>query len=196
MRRGGIPFEAGRERCAHQHGLSERDAAQRGGVEARKRMERVALDLGARDRGVQEIQIEERVVTHQHGARAVGGAHRAAHFAENPLQRILLGDRRPQRMMRIDAGHRERRGFQVRPRKRRDVVAMCFAAGQRAVAAHLDEHGGDLEQRVRLRVEAAGLDVDHHRQKAAKARGERDGRQLHHALAAGARRQAIRSPPR
>ena len=53
---------------------------------------------------------------------------------------------------------------------------MRDAAGERAVAAHLDEHGGDLEQRVGLGIEAAGLDVDDHGQEAAKARGEGDGR--------------------
>ena len=40
-------------------------------------------------------------------AGAFGGAHGGAHLAEDPLQRVVLGDGRAQRMMRIDAGDRE-----------------------------------------------------------------------------------------
>ena len=83
-------------------------------------------------------------------------------------------------------------GSRFDARKRHDVIAMCLAARERAVAAHLDEHGGDFEQRVGLRVEAAGLDVDHHRQEAAKARGEGDGWKLRHASAGPGARRRIR----
>ncbi len=55
-------------------------------------------------------------------------------------------------------------GLHIGARKRNDVVAMSLAARQRAVAAHLDEHRGYFQQRVGLRVEAAGLNVDDHRQ--------------------------------
>ena len=175
MRRCRIPFEAGGQCRAHQHRLTEGDAAQGGGVEAREGVERIALDLGARDRGVQEIQIEERVVPHQHRARAVRGAHGIAYLAKYSLQRVLLRDRRPQRMMRIDAVHRQRRGLQFGPGKRRDVIAMSLAAPQGPVAAHLDEHRGNFQQGVRLRVEPAGFNIDHHRQKTAEARGEGNG---------------------
>src|SRR6185437_13990167 len=70
MRRGGVPLVAGREGGAHQHRLPEGNPAQGGGVETRERMKGVALDLSARDRRVQEIQIEKRIVPHQHRARA------------------------------------------------------------------------------------------------------------------------------
>ena len=57
---------------ARQHGLPEGDAGQRRGVEARERVKRIALDVGARDRRVQECEIEGCVVTDQDRARAVG----------------------------------------------------------------------------------------------------------------------------
>ncbi len=55
---------------ARQHRLAERDAAERRGVEARERVERVALDVRARHRGIQEAEVEERVVPDEHRARA------------------------------------------------------------------------------------------------------------------------------
>ena len=111
---------------------------------------------------------------------------------EYALQRVLLRNRGPQRMVRIDAVHRQRGRLHVRAGKRRDVIAVGFAARKAAVAAHLDQHRGDLQQRVGLRIEAAGLHVDDHRQKAAKARREGDRRQLGHGVSPGrARRQLI-----
>ncbi len=114
-------------------------------------MERVALDLRARDRRVEEIQVEERVVTHQHRARAFGEAHGVSDLLEDALQGVLLGNRGPQRVMRIDAVDGERSGLEIRPGERRHVIAVRLAARERAVAAHLDEHGRNLQQRVGLR---------------------------------------------
>src|SRR5262245_26001228 len=66
-----VPFEAGRDDGAAEHGLPERDAAQRRRVEARERMERIALDARALDGRVQELQIEKRVVTDENRAVAI-----------------------------------------------------------------------------------------------------------------------------
>ncbi len=90
MRRGGVPLQAGRQSRPHQHRLTEGDAAESGGIEAREGMERIALDLGARHRGIQEIQIEKGIVAHQHRARAIRGADGGSNFAEDALQRILF----------------------------------------------------------------------------------------------------------
>ena len=159
-------------------------------------MKGIALDLGARHGRIQEIQIEKRVVPHQHRARAVCGANGGAYLAEDVLQGVLFGDRRPQRMVRIDAVHRHRCRLHVRSGKGYDVVALSVTARQRAVAAHLDEYRGDVEQRVGLGIEAAALDVHHHRQKAAKPRGVGDRGNLGHARPLPSRRQAIASPAR
>ena len=158
-------------------------------------MERVALDLCARDRGVQEIQVEEGVVPDENRTGAISRAHGVAHLAKNPLQRILFGDRGPQRMVRIDPGHGQRSGLHVGAWKRRHVITMRFTARQGTVAAHFDEHGRNLEQGVRLRIEATGFHVDHDRQETAKARRERDGWERH-SPTIGSSRQAIVSPPR
>ena len=93
-------------------------------------MEGIALDLRARHGGIQEIEVEERVVADQHRAGTFGGAHRGAHLAEYALQRILLGNRRAQWMMWIDAGDGERGRLEVRPGKRRDVITVRLAAGE------------------------------------------------------------------
>ena len=87
-----------------------------------------------------------------------------------------------------------------------DVEVVRGAAPQRAVGVHLDEHRGDLEQRIGGGVKAAGLHVDRHRQVAAEApRHERAAaaggvgavdRLRSPACLAGARRQPIRSPAR
>ena len=45
-------------------------------------MERVALDAGSFDGGIQELQIEERVVADENGARATGRLELLADFLE------------------------------------------------------------------------------------------------------------------
>jgi len=62
-------------------------------------MKRVALDLGASHGGVQEIQIEKRVVPHQNRARAIRGPYGVADFAKYALAARLPRDRRPQGVM-------------------------------------------------------------------------------------------------
>jgi hypothetical protein len=159
-------------------------------------VEGIALDLGAADRGVQEIQVERRVVADEDGACAFRIAYGSAHLAEDALQRVVLGDGRTQRMVRIDAGDRERGGLEVRSGKGNDVIAVRLTARQGAVRAHLEEYHRDLEERIGLGVESARLQIHDDGQEAAKTRGERDGRGRSHARSAGARRHAIVSPAR
>ncbi len=136
-------------------------------------MERVALDLGARDGRVEEIQIEVGVVADQDRARAVVLLHRAPYFLEQPGQRFLLRDRRPQRMERIDAGDGQRRRFQLRAGERLDVKAPVFPGREPAVRLQLDQHRCNFQQRIRVRIEAAALDIDHDGHETAEAAGER-----------------------
>ena len=159
-------------------------------------MKRVALDLGALHRGVEEIQVEERVVADEHRPRAIGRAHRVPHDLEDLLQRVEFGNRRPQRVVRIDAVDRERCRLEVRARERHDVIAHGLAAREGAVAAHLDQDRGDFQQRIRLRVETARFDVDDDGEKAAKTRRERDRVELRHGGVSPARRQPTASPAR
>ncbi len=79
-------------------------------------------------------------------------------------------------MVRVDPVDLERRGLDVRVLERQHVVADRLGAPQRAVVLDPQRHRGDLEQRVGLRIEAAGLDVDHDGQEPAEAFGDR----LHH----------------
>ena len=58
-----MPLEARRSDGAAEHRLAVRHAGERRRVEARERVKRVALDPRALDRRVQELQIEERIVT-------------------------------------------------------------------------------------------------------------------------------------
>ena len=127
MRLGLIPPQSRRDRGACQHGLAEGDAAKRGGIEAAERMERVAFDHRACDRGVQEAQVEMRVVADQHGARTAILADRTTHLAERALQRVPLVYRGPQRVIRVDAVNRERGLFDIGPFERPDVVTNGLA---------------------------------------------------------------------
>src|SRR5205823_9130511 len=95
-----------------EHRLSERRTGEGGGVEARERMKRIALDLRARDCGVQEAQVERGVVADQDRAAAAVGAQRVTDLAEDSLQGIALRQRRTQRVKGIDARDRERGGSQ------------------------------------------------------------------------------------
>ena len=169
-------------------------------------MKGIALDLRARDCGVQEAQVEGGVVADQDRAAAAVGAQRVTDLAEDSLQGIALRQRRTQRVKGIDAGDRERGGIQPPACEGLHVEVMGGAAFQGAVAVHVDEHRRDLEQCIGRGVKAAGLHVDGHRQVAAEApRHERRGRRrrrsilawLAHGAALGrARRQAMRSPAR
>ena len=71
--------------CAalREHGLPERRARERRRVETRERVKWVALDLGARHRGIEEAEVEGRVVADQHGAPAILRLHGGAHLGED-----------------------------------------------------------------------------------------------------------------
>ena len=145
-------------------------------------MKGVALHIGAGDRGIQKAQVESGVVSDQDRAPAVIAAHGMADFAKDPLQGVALGQRRPQRMKGIDARDRQRGWVQAAALEGPARGTRCVAP-RRSVPSpiHVDEHRGDLEQRIGGGVKAAGLDVDRDRQVAAQAAlhpgcGRREGR--------------------
>src|SRR5690606_39855639 len=69
----------------------------------------------------------------------------------------------------LDAGESQRRRLDVCPVERFHTEEMGLVRIDLAVVIHQDRRGGDLQQRVGGGVESAGLDVHHHRQKAAEA---------------------------
>ena len=70
--------------------------------------------------------------------------------------------------MRVDAIDLERRRFDVRVVERQHVVAHRVCTVNHALIVEAQRHGRDLEQRVGLRVEAAGFHVDDDGQKTAE----------------------------
>ncbi len=131
-------------------------------------MEGIALDPAALDRGVQEAEVEKRVVADQDGPVAAVMAHRAAHLPEDTLQRVALGQRGPQRVPGIDAIDLQGGRLHVGALEGLHVVPESLARDEVAVRAGLDEHRGDFQQGVGARVEPAGFHVHHHRQKTAE----------------------------
>ena len=169
-------------------------------------MKRIALHLRARDGGVDEPQIEGGVVANQDRTAAAIATHRMANLPEDSLQGVTFGQRRTQRVKGVDAGDRQGRGIEPSALEGLDVEVMGGTAFQQPLAVHVDEHRGDLEQRVGGGMKAAGFHVDGHRQVTAEAprherrrrgwRRESLRRCLAHGAAPtpeGARRQAMRS---
>src|SRR5262245_58966278 len=144
MRAARVPLDPHRRERARQHRLSERDAGERHRVEAAEGMKRIALDAAAGDGRVEKREIEARVVTDEDRALAVACAQRGTHLAEDALERIAFRQRRPQRMMWIDAGDLQRRRVEASARKGLYVMPHRRAAAQLAVGMHVDDDGGDL----------------------------------------------------
>jgi hypothetical protein len=92
-----------------------------------------------------------------------------AYFPKYSLQRVALGNCRAQRVERIDAVDKERRRIKVRALVGLHVKAVRRAAHEAAVGSDVDEHGRNLKERIRASIKSTRLDVDDHRQKAAKA---------------------------
>src|SRR5690606_17259341 len=122
----------------------------------------------ARDRGIEELQSEERAVLDQKRTVAALLLDLFADFPKHPPQRVGLVERRPQRAVPTDA--RSLKGSRVEgyAREGRHEVARLLGRLEVAARVHAYQHGGDLEQRIRCGIEAAGLDIDDDRQKAAE----------------------------
>src|SRR5215469_5022148 len=117
----GIPLETCHCKGLAEHGLPERSTGERRRVEAGKGVKGIALDVGARHGGVEEPEVEGGVVAYEDGTAAVIGAHGMADLAKYALQRIALGQCRPQRVEGIDPGYRQRRRIEPRTLERLDV---------------------------------------------------------------------------
>ena len=107
VRAAGIPLKAGHAHRLGEHRLSERGSGERRRVEARERVERVALHFRARHRGIEEPEVKGGVVADEDRAPAGVIAHPVTDFSKHALQRVALRQRRPQRVIRVDAGDRK-----------------------------------------------------------------------------------------
>src|SRR3546814_10435551 len=86
------------------YGLAVGHARKGHRVEHAEGMERVALVRHARDGGVEEVEVEVRVVADQDRALAFVLAHRRAHRREYVVQRLALGLGHAKGMVQDDAG--------------------------------------------------------------------------------------------
>ena len=170
-----VPAESRCRDRSRQYGLPVGDAGQGHGVEHAERVERIALVLGARDRGIDESQIEMRVVADQDRALAVVVAHRVAYVREDVVQRIVFGLGEPKRMMDVDAGHLERLRIDRGAIRRLDMRVDRASGHQAPVVVQIQRDRGDLQQCMATGFEAAGFDIDDDRQEAAEAAGHRNG---------------------
>jgi hypothetical protein len=118
VRVGGVPVEAGGLHGARQHGLAVGHAGQRHRVEHAEGVERVALVPTARDRRVEEVQVEVRVVADQDRALAAVLLHRRAHRREHMVQRHRFGLGEAERMIQVDAGDLQRLRVDLGARRR------------------------------------------------------------------------------
>ncbi len=84
------------------------------------------MTRGALDGGIEEGQIEGRIVANEHGTPAAMAAHLRADLTEDSLQRIGLVDGRPQRMPRIDLGHLQRGRVQPRALEGPHVIGIAL----------------------------------------------------------------------
>lgn len=164
-----VPCKARGRNGSGQHRLAECDSAKRRRVEATERVKRISLDCGPFNGLIEKAQVKCGVVADEYRTITALFADRAPDFTEYALQRIALVDGGPQWVIGIDPVYRKRCRIHVGSGKRLDVVTMCFTAPQHTVFAEFDKYGGNLEQRIRLRVEAAGFYVDDDRQEAAEA---------------------------
>ena len=64
-------------------------------------------------------------------------------------------------------------GSMFAPSNGRHVVADTLLHREPALGIEIHQHGRDFQQRIRLCVEAAGFEIDHHRQETAEAFADR-----------------------
>jgi hypothetical protein len=133
-------------------------------------------------------------VAHEDRAAAAVVADGGADFAEDALQGVGFVDGGAQRVKGVDAVHFERDGIHARAFEGLHVEGVALAAADTTVGCDIDDHGGDLQQRVGARVEAAGFNVDDDGQEAAEAPGAQAGFSGHQA--AFCRRQPSLPPAR
>ena len=135
-------------------------------------MERAALVAAARDRGVEEVEIEMRVVPDQDRALAAVLAHGFAHGREHQVERDALGLGVAEGVVEDDAGDLQRLGVDLVPAAGTTWLLVISPTNSWPSSSMSIGRHCDLEQGVAVPVEAAGFHVHHDGQEAAEARGE------------------------
>ena len=138
-------------------------------------MEGIALHPRALRRRVHEGEIEGRVVADEQGAGTRLRLHRGTDRLEDAAERLSLRHREAKWMTGIDTRELERGGLDVGARERLHVTSVGLPRAPAPLLVAFDQDRGDLEQRVGVRIEAAGLHVDDDREIAAKTRPDRGG---------------------
>ncbi len=121
-----IPFHSRGNGCAGQDCLTECQPGKGRGVEAAERVKRIALDLVAVGRGIDEIQVKRRVMANQNSACAGVFPYRAAHRLENHPQRFLFRFRKTERVVRVDPGKFQGFFVQMRAGERFHMTGVAF----------------------------------------------------------------------
>ena len=147
------------------------------GIHHGKRMKGAALDAVAHRRGVNEAVVEVGVVRRQDGALTALALDFLAHQPEQLADRDVLRHAISSRMVQVDAGDFQGGRLDFRVRVGDHLPAMT-AGHDQAVGLELEGQGGNFQQRVGGGVETAGLQIQHHRQIAAKARSHVHRRSL------------------
>lgn len=171
----GIPGDPGRLRRARQHRLTEGQSAERGGIEGAEGMKRIALHSRSLRGGIDERQIEPRVVTDQNGAAAVAVSHRLSDRLKNFLQNFVFRQGVTKRMVRVDTGKGKRCRIEIGAREGLDVTSEGLMPFQAARLVHAQGDGGDFQQGIGLRVESRRLHVYRDGQETAKTLGHGEG---------------------
>lgn len=197
----GVPGQIGRSQCATEHRLTIDQTRQGCRIEGTECMKRVSLVTGAPDGGVDETQVEMRVVADQDRPLAAAGLKGGPDGFEDEIQRREFMACRAQGMVGIDAVDRERARVQFAAFMRDDMSAGDLAGMHDAILVHRDRQHGDLQQGVPGRVETAGFNVDDDGKKTAEALAERTARRgltIHGTIIADAPRASAlssRFPP-
>src|SRR3546814_1384762 len=107
--------------------------------------------MGARDRGIDETEIEMCVVADQYRARAAIFGDGAAHGAEHVIERVFLRHRQPQWTVDANAGHFQRGLFDVGAGEWGDMREAGLATKQLAVLVdRSEEHTSELQSLMRI----------------------------------------------
>ena len=119
-------------------------------------MKRITLDSRARRRGVDELEIEMRIVPHQYRLVAAMLPDRVAHRFENFRQGLFFVQRQAKRMVDVDAVDFHRLRIEVGALEWIDVAGNGFRAVKLSSFVHVDQYRGHLQQRVGDFVESPG----------------------------------------
>ena len=105
---------------------------------------------------------------HHNCALTAGALHLGSYSAKNRGHRVLFGYRTPYCTQRVDPGKFERCRLEVGAFKGLNIEKKLFSCVQSAFVIHADQDRCNLEQGIRLGIEATGFNIDDNGQKASE----------------------------